>query len=155
MSKLKLILNSTQNNSEFEVEFAVEIGVQPFYGQKQTNVSFFIWQKNTIFPKKSLKTYYFWLALAGQGGRGGARAPSCPPLLTPMDQKLTFQPNKLVKKQNTINQNLDQNRCKKVEFHQMQGRIWSKLIKKSNMKFEQTNFIIICYVLLFIPIKIF
>ena len=25
-------------------------------------------EKDTIFPKKSLKTYYFWPALAGQGG---------------------------------------------------------------------------------------
>jgi hypothetical protein len=33
----------------------------------------------------------------------------------------------------------DQNMCKKVKFHQIQGRIWSKLVKKSNMKFEQTN----------------
>ena len=34
-------------------------------------------QKDTIFLEKSRKTYYF-------GGPGGARAPSCPPLRTPM-----------------------------------------------------------------------
>ncbi len=38
-------------------------------------------QKRYYFPRKSLKTYYFWPALAGQGG---ARAPPCPPLRTPM-----------------------------------------------------------------------
>jgi hypothetical protein len=35
-------------------------------------------EKDTIFPQKSLKTYYFWPALAGQGGQE-------PPLPFPAD----------------------------------------------------------------------
>ncbi len=35
-------------------------------------------KNDTIFPKKSLKTYYFWPALAGQGGQE-------PPLPSPAD----------------------------------------------------------------------
>ncbi len=37
-------------------------------------------EKDTSFSKKRLKTYYFWPALAGQGGK----SPPCPPLRTPM-----------------------------------------------------------------------
>ena len=37
--------------------------------------------KNTIFLNKSQKTYYFFRP---RGGMGGARAPSCLPLRTPM-----------------------------------------------------------------------
>jgi hypothetical protein len=37
-------------------------------------------EKDTIFPPKRIKTYYFWPARMG----GGAIAPLCPPLRTPM-----------------------------------------------------------------------
>jgi hypothetical protein len=51
-------------------------GQEPtFYPKTTKKIQFF--QK-----KKNLKTYYFWPALAGQGG--GARASPCLPLRTPM-----------------------------------------------------------------------
>ncbi len=53
-------------------------GQEPLFAKKTT-------KKNTIFHKKSLKTYYFWPALAGQGG--GQE----PPLPSPADAHGGFQ----------------------------------------------------------------
>ena len=47
-------------------------------------------QKRYYFSQKSLKTYYFWPTLAGQGGRG--KSPPCPPLRTPMIERTNPEP---------------------------------------------------------------
>ncbi len=48
-----------------------------FQGGKEPTFCLKSNEKATIFPQKSLKTYYFWPALAGQGGARALLALPC------------------------------------------------------------------------------